>query len=388
MNRTIARSYRRLGPVALLVALTFALAACSSGSASSSGSSSSAGSAQSDAPTATAMAQAAAQAVAAISKRPTELSIGSKVTKPVPAGKTIATINCGSDACTIIDNLMKSAAATIGWKTVEIQTDGTAQQIGNAWQQAIQAHVSGIVEAGVSRSEIETYIQQARAAGIAVVLDAVTDPAGNGVLSVVQDGASSVVQGTDLGEWVADDAYKSGDPNASVLYVTIPDFKVLSYITNGWTASIKKYCPTCQVQTLNIGLSSLQQATALVTSKLSSDPSIKYVVFSVENIFDSVPPALKATGHNVKIVGATPGNVSLTQLRSGQITAVSAFPAYEEAYGAMDVFVRYFAGVMSTEPPAKYTIPSWMLTSANAPAQNVFPIVADLVGQYETAWGK
>ena len=283
---------------------------------------------------------------------------------------------------------MKQAAAVLSWKTLEIPTDGTAQQIGNAWQEAIQKHVSGIVESGVTRAQVETYIQRAKAAGIAVVLDATTDPPGNGVLAVVQDGTSQVDQGTNLGAWVANDAYKTGNPDAQILYVTVPDFKVLSYIGDGWAASIKKYCPTCKVQDLNVGLSSLQQATSLISAKLSSNPGIKYVVFSAENIFDSVPPALKAAGFTGKVVGGVPSNVTLTQLRAGQVTAVTAFPEYEEGYATLDVFARYFAGVISTEPPAKYTIPAWILTSANVPKQNVFPIVANVVQQYETAWGK
>ena len=319
------------------------------------------------------LATAAAQAVTAITSRPTQLSVGAKITKPVPGGKTIATINCGTDACTNLDDLMKTAAAALGWKTLEIQTDGSAEQIDDAWQEAIQKHVSGIVESGITRAQVETYIQQAKADGIAVVLDASTDPAGNGVLAVIQNGTSQVDQGSNLGKWVADDAYKSDDPDASILFVNLPDFKVLSDIGDGWAASIQKYCPTCKVQDLNIGLSSLQQATELVTAKLRSSPDIKYVVFSAENIFDSVPPALKATGINVKVVGAIPSNVSLTQLRSGEVAAVTAFPEYEEGYATLDVFARYFPA--SCPPTAGHVpIPAWMLTSANVPSTDDFPL--------------
>jgi len=378
------RVYRRIAPAALAATLALGIAACSSGGSSSAGSGGSAKSASST----SGPAKAAAQAVAALTQRPTTLSIGPKVTKPIPTGKVLATINCGTDACTNMDGIIKTAAATLGWTTLEIQTDGTAQQINNAWQEAIQKHVSGIVDVGTSRSQVETYIQQAKAAGIAVVIDSTTDSAGNGVLASIQSGATTGVQGTDLGAWVANDAYKSGNPDASILFVNVPDFQVLSSTASNWATSIKKYCPDCKVQDLNIGLSSLQQATSTIESKLRSDPSIKYVVSTVQNVFDSVPPALKAAGINVKVVGAVPSNVTLTQLRSGEVTAVTAFAAYEQSYAILDVFVRYYAGVISTAPPAPYKFESWVLTKANAPSTNLFPIVANLAQQYETAWGK
>ena len=67
---------------------------------------------------------------------------------------------------------------------------------------------------------------------------------------------------------------------------------------------------------------------------------------------------------------------------------MTAFAAYEQSYAILDVFVRYYAGVISTAPPAPYKFESWVLTKANAPSTNLFPIVANLAQQYETAWGK
>ncbi|WP_344417841.1 sugar ABC transporter substrate-binding protein [Pseudonocardia ailaonensis] len=337
-----------------------------------------------------ALATTAKAAADKLLTRPTELKLGQKISKPIPTDKKLVTVNCGFEACTILDGLTGDAAKSLGWAVEEIQTDGSAQQISNAWQQAIRGGASAIVQAGAVRSQIEPYIKQAQQAGIQVILTATDEAAGNGVLAVLQDKQQSAVQGTYAGIWVANDALQTNQPSADTVYVNIPDFTILPPIEAAYKQSLLQYCPGCKVDELNIGISTIQQAPDLVVSYLRSHPSVKYVVFSARNIFDAVPPAMKAAGlTSVKTADSgAPGSTSLNQLRSGLTSMNVAYPVYNLAYATVDVLARHFAGVSDSEPPAPYEIPGWALTKDNAPSDNVFPIVANTVAQYKALWGK
>jgi hypothetical protein len=324
--------------------------------------------------------------VAQLETRPATVpSIGPKITKSIPAGKTIDTINCGQTACTIAGQIIAQAAKTLGWTDKDIATDGTPQTIDAAWQQVIDDKVNYAVDEGIPTAEIQTYITKAKANGTVVVGEGLAEGPGPNLVASIEDGISTAPIGTAMAAWVANDATLSKETTAGAVYVTIPDFPVLAPIGAQFEASMKTYCSTCSVSELDIGLTDIPNAGTLVISYLRAHANVKYVVFAGLNAFDAVSPAIRSAGLDVKIIGSTPSATSLTQLRAGTIDAAIAYPQYEASYAIVDVFARIAAGVASA-PVYKPTL--WLLTKQNCPTADVFPLVPNVASQYDAVWGK
>lgn len=367
--------------VAGFVVLVAAVSGCSSSGHTTS--STSAAATHSSAPAGT---SALASMVTQLETRPATVpSIGPKITKPIPSGKTIDTINCGQTACTIAGEIIAQAAKTLGWTAEDIPTDGTPQTIDAAWQKVIDDKVNYAVDEGIPTSEIQTYITKAKANGTIVVGEGLAEGPGPNLVASIEDGISTAPIGTAMAAWVANDATQSKETTAGAVYVTIPDFPVLAPIGAQFEASMKTYCPTCSVSELDIGLTNIPNAGPLVISYLRAHANVKYVVFAGLNAFDAVSPAIRSAGLDVKIIGSTPSATSLTQLRAGTIDAAIAYPQYEASYAIVDVFARIAAGVASA-PTYKPSL--WLLTKENCPTANVFPLIPNVASQYDAVWGK
>ena len=57
--------------------------------------------------------------------------------KPVPTGKKVVFISCGVQACEIQGNIIKQGAADLGWTASTIGTDGSPEQLQNAFETAL-----------------------------------------------------------------------------------------------------------------------------------------------------------------------------------------------------------------------------------------------------------
>jgi hypothetical protein len=382
-NQMIQRIRRSHGlALAAAMVVLASVAACSSSSTSSPASGAS--------PASTSAAGADVAALAQhLTTRPTTIpSLGKPIGKPIPAGKTVYTVDCGLPACILESQLVGDAAKSLGWTWKDLKTDGTPQQLSGAWQQVISDKVNFAVAEGSPMSEIGPYVHKAAANGTVVISLTTTDPPGNGLAASISNGESLRPLGNALAIWAANEAKSSGQSKAGAVYVNIPDFPVLQPEGAQFQASLSHYCPGCTGSELNVGLSNLQNAPDLVISYLRAHPNVKYIAFSAINAFDAVPPAIKAAGLHVQIAGTTPDATSLDQLRSGMIQAVVPLPQYEAAYAAVDVMARYAAGVQSTNPPAPYVSAVWLNTKSNVPAGNVYPVVANVASEYAKIWGK
>jgi ribose transport system substrate-binding protein len=387
-RRRFSLTLRRAGVLlAVLAALT--LAACSSSSSSGSGTaSSSSGSASGSGLSAADQAGLAkAQAfVATAVQRPTTITDTVKVTKPVPAGLTIDFIPCGSPECTLEGNIVKKAAASVGWNTVILSNDGTPQGDKAAFAQAVRNKAAAVLYTAIPASTFASELPALKANGTFLSTCCVTDAVGpsTGIGYVIDDPAEVGPVGGAQAAWVAADSKDKADS----VFVNIPAFSILAsqatYYKNGMAA----YCPTCKVDQLDIALANLSSAPGTIVSYLRAHPSVNYVIASTDAVTIGLPAALKAAGlSNVKIVGqgATPNNIQY--LHSGQEAADVAFPYYEVMYAMVNAAIQNKAGMPVT---ASVAPPKWLLIPANAPetTSQVFPVVASYQSQYQALWGK
>ncbi len=397
VRRRRSRPLRRAAALVAVAAALLLAAACSSGGSSSSTASSS-GASSSGTGTASAAAtsggglSAADQAglakaealVAKQSVRPTTITDTTAVTKAIPKGLTIDFIPCGSPECTLEGDIVKQAAATVGWNTVILPNDGSATGDKDAFTQAVRNKAAAILYTAIPASVFASLLPQIKAEGIFISTCCVTDAVGPSTgIGYLIDGPSQVgpVGGTQAA-WVAANSKDTADS----LFVNIPAFAILASQETYYQNGMASYCPTCKVNTLNIALANLSSAPTTIVSYLRANPSVKYVVASTDGITIGLPAAIKAAGlTGVQIVGqgATPTNIQY--LHSGQESADVAFPYYEVMYAMTNAAIQEKAGMTVAPSVAP---PSWLLTPQNAPTTSaqVFPVVTTYKSQYAALW--
>jgi ribose transport system substrate-binding protein len=387
-RRRFSLRLRRAG-VLLAVAAALSLAACSSSSSSGSGTASSTSSSASGSGLSAADQSGLAKAQAIVAsevQQPTTITDTVKVTKPIPAGLTVDFIPCGSVECTLEGNIVKQAAAAVGWNTVILSNDGTPQGDKAAFGQAVRNKAAAVLYTAIPASTFASYLPALKANGTFISACCVTDPVGPSTgIGYVIDGPAQVgpVGGTQAA-WIAVDS----KDKANSVFVNIPAFAILASQATYFKAGMAAYCPTCGASEIDIALANIASAPATIVSYLRAHPSVNYVVASTDGITIGLPEAIKAAGlSNVKIVGqgATPTNIEY--LHSGQQAADVAFPYYEVMYAMFNAAVQDKAGMPVA---ASVAPPKWLLIPANAPqtTATVFPVVEGYKTQYEALWGK
>jgi ribose transport system substrate-binding protein len=385
---------RRLAASAVGLAVAVLVAACgSSGSASSASSASGGSSASSASSSSGGSLSAADQAGLAKAQafltqaetRPTQITSTVKIAKPVPKGKTVYFITCGSSPeCTQEGPIVQQADNLLGWKTVILNNDGSPQQWKSDFNQVVAAKPAAVLYSAIPQSTFASEVPALKANGTFIAGCCVTDVAGSATgIGYANDVPSQV--GPVGGAQAAFVAADSKD-TANSLIVNLPSLPILSTGVADYKAGMATYCPSCSVSDLDIALANIATAPATITSYLRSHPSINYVVAATDGLTIGLPAALKQAGlSNVKIVGqgATPTN--LQYLHSGEQAVDVAFPYYEALWAMVTAAAQNEAGVPVTPSVAP---PLWVLTPANAPnTSQAFPVVLNYKSQYEALWG-
>ena len=84
--------------------------------------------------------------------------------------------------CEAEADIVKEATDILGWEVTKLSTDGSPQQVQNAWEQVVREKPDGVMYTGTPRSQIEQYITQAAANGTAIAACCITDKPENGII--------------------------------------------------------------------------------------------------------------------------------------------------------------------------------------------------------------
>ena len=317
-------------------------------------------------------------------KRPTQIPNSTPIDKPIPKGKKITFIACGTPSCNLEAAIIKKAADKLGWTFSQIATDGTPEKTKAAWDQIVREKPDGVIYSATPRAGFEAELQQAKKLGIHVTACCTTDPPGNGLDFVI----GQPTQSTGVGEAMASWVITTSKGKANSVYVDLSAFPILAELFKGYSQGMDTLCAACKYDRLDIPITALgKDVTERIVGYLRSHPDTKYVALSVDGALGiGLPAALKAAGLNdIKVVGEGPDTTTLQYISSGQQQASVAFPYWEEMYAQVDALARIFAGV---PPEAKTTVPTWVLTKDNLPTdKEIFPVVADMEEQYYKLWG-
>jgi ABC-type sugar transport system substrate-binding protein len=371
-------SRRHLGVAAVGAALAFAVAACGSSSDSSS-SNAAAGEAGSSSTVTKAQAVMAEGA-----KRPSDITVTAPIDKPIPSGKKLVFVSCGTSSCQLQGSIIEKAAAHLGWTTKTIATDGSPTQVQDGFTTALRTGADAVIINAVTRDAVAKQLAQAKAKGVAYVGCCSTDQVGDGYLY----NTSTPDQNAQIGKYLSAAIVADAKGKANTLYVDIPAFTILGSLGEALKKDYQTYCPSCGFSKIDVPLPQLASAPNLIVSYLRSHPDVNYVALSVTDALGTgLPAALKAAGlTKVKIVGQGADPTAYQELAQGQILALVPFDYFSVDYQMVDALARHFAGV-----PIEQTPPSrWLLTKDNLPSDytKLFPAVPDYESKFLKLWGK
>jgi ABC-type sugar transport system substrate-binding protein len=319
--------------------------------------------------------------------RPTSIGLTAAIEKDVPAGKKVVFISCGVEACEIQGDIIKQGAADLGWTAETIGTDGSPEQLQNAFETALRQGADAVILNAVNRASVAAQIQKAEQQGVAFVTCCSIESEGDGILRNVGGKENSAKIGEKLAAKIVADS--NGDANT--LFVNISAFQILEALAGQLESSYKQFCPDCGYATVDIPVTSLgKDAPDRIVSYLRSHPDVNYVVLSVSNALGAgLPAALKAAGlsDRVKLVGQSADTLTFQDMQAGNIESVVPFDYYSVDYLMLDALARHFAGV----PVEQAQPPTWIVTPDNMPAQateGLFPVVESYRDEFKALWGK
>ena len=155
--------------------------------------------------------------------RPTTLGTLPPIGKPVPTGKKVAFISCGVEACEIQGNIIKQGAADLGWTASTIATDGSPEQLQNAFKTALRQGADAVILNAVNRAAVAKQIEEANAKGVPFVTCCSVEAEGGGILRNVGGTANSA----QIGEKLAAEIVADSNGKANTLFVNISAFQIL-----------------------------------------------------------------------------------------------------------------------------------------------------------------
>ena len=276
--------------------------------------------------------------------RPTSIGLTTPIGKPVPTGKKVAFISCGVEACEIQGDIIKQGAADLGWTASTIGTDGSPEQLQNAFQTALRQGADAVILNAVTRSVIAKPLEQAEKQGVPFVTLSSVEKTGDGILANIADTRNS----GRIGEILAAKIVSDSKGDANTLYVNISAFQILRALGDQFKSSYQKYCPECEYGSIDIPVTSLgRDAPDRIVSYLRSHPEVNHVVLSVSNALGAgLPAALRAAGlaDKVKLVGQSGDSQTFQDLQAGNIKAVVPYDYYTVDYLMLDALARHFAG--------------------------------------------
>ena len=283
--------------------------------------------------------------------------------------------------------MIKQATDLLGWNLKVLSTDGSPQQVQNAWEQIVREKPDGVIYTATPRSQIDQYITQASANGTKIAACCIVEPATNGIVWTTSTPDQAAALAKVMAAWPIVDAAKTGNMKPGAVYLNVPDFSILTSAGESVKKTYNELCPGCEYNQLDIGLANLNGAPDQVVSFLRAHPDTKYIIQSTDSVFLGVPAALKAAGLNdIKIFGEGPTSAVQANVASGVQAGTMAFAFYEIMFAAVDAIARAEAGAPQVP---NFNPPNWILAKDNIPSANeYFPVVPDALDQFKALWGK
>jgi ribose transport system substrate-binding protein len=344
--------------VARAAVLALALAACGGTAATSSSPPASGGSGSSASADPLASARAQVQLLAS---QPSGSDIGvTAALTTKPTGKRVVYMQCAIPVCVAVGDLMQHAAQALGITYSRVNTGSSAEDTVKAWTQVASNPPDGVLATGAPTVLYSAQLQQLAAAHVPVVIWAMTEGVGNGIVANLEDSSFFSNAAKLMADWLAVNAGGS----AKVLYVDAPEFLVAAPMKATFKTELTASCSSCTVDSIDVKIADVgTQVPSRVVSYLQQHPDVKWVVPAAGDFAIGVPAALQQAGiTGVQVVSQSGSPVNYGYIKDGSQAVDVGHPLGMLSYRAIDALARAMTG----QPIPTYTpIPRWYITKDN-----------------------
>jgi len=391
--------------LAVLAALILGAAACSSSSSSKSTSATTAAGGTATTASAGTTATtvdplAAAEASTTQAEKGTYRDVD-PTSRPAVKGKHIVVISAGeaSISSQVPSDAAVAAAKAIGWQVDLYDAKLNPANWAPLVRQAIAAHADGIVLDAIDCDQVQQPLEEAKAAGIAVVpiyaFDCTDAHAGNeptGLFSANINYGPKMEANVDAftESYGADQAnyiIAASHNTAKIIAIQDPEFTVLYYTLKGFADTIAASGGSKVVDTLNVTSSDLLggKVPAEIEAELLRHPEatwIKSPYTYITTLGISAALAGKAPG-SINVMGGEGFQPELDLIRKGVVTAVNAISSEWTGWAAVDTMNSVF----SHQKPVDSGIGWQIADKDHIPASGPLVPTVDFKSEYMKAWG-
>ncbi len=385
----------RIGAVLMLSGLL--LAACSSsnspGSASSSTTTPSSGS--------SAVALKAAIAATNAGYQGTSTDVD-PTSRPAAKDKTIVIISAGqgADSNSVPSNGALQAAQAIGWHASIYDAQLNPSKYAGLVDQAIAAHVNGIILDAIDCSTVKGPLEQAKKAGIAVTamyaFDCNDPHSGGGTTTLFGGVTNYGAKNANLDKFTesygsdqADYIIAKSDNKAKIIVVQDPEFTVLYYTALGFDNTIAASHGSQVIATLDITQEDLVdgQVVPIIQAELARYPQATWIKspFTYATTLGIVP-ALGTNPNHVSVMGGEGFHDELDDIRNGKIVATNAISSNWTGWAAVDTLNSIFNHTKPVDSGIGWTLVDATHNLPSDPTADYQPAI-NYQAEYKKAWG-
>jgi ribose transport system substrate-binding protein len=330
---------------------------------------------------------AAVSALKKLEVRPTHIQITKPVGKPIPTGKTIDWVVCGSPLCTVLTPPLEAAAKTLGWTVDAIPGGLSPETVLDAWNQAVQNHPDAVTGSGFPAVVFQSAVAQLKAANVPVVNGFTTDKAGNGVDAEM---ISLPSEYENQGKAMAAFTLGADGKSTNALFVYGSTFEADELLKAGYQAEQKKLCPSCGFSALNVPETDVGTTLpSVITAYLASHPKINFLVLGEGSFEAGIPQALATAGltSKIKVIAQYPTQGSVQDLKAGKIAGLVTVEQSDAMWLYVDALARIYTG--ESPVPSEATSPVWVVTPKTAnQLTSPYYVVTNYQSQFKKLWGK
>jgi len=364
---------------AIAMSLSLATAACGSDSSDGDAKTSSSGSADVD---------AAKAAIADYTGKPSAFPVDVPLSKPLPAGTTIAYLGPNTPTTAAGAESAKAAAEVLGADLEVVNAGQTATTAQAAAATVLAMEPDAVIVGGFPPSFFGKSLQELSDAGIKVISNATaedTEPYG---VDFNYRGADAFeLVGSLMADWVI--ANNGGGQQTAFYGLPALDFS--KAVQKGYQDELKKNCPSCSVRNVDIDIATLgTTASQKVVSDLQANPDTDVAVFMIADIATGLPAALKAAGiSGISTIGYGTSPQTLQYIKDGEMTAGLALDVPTTNWTMMDIAARMIVGDELTQLEVDGAAPTQFVTKddlADADVSKGYVAYPDYVSSFTELW--
>lgn len=305
----------------------------------------------------------------------------------IPKGKSVAFLGCGTAQCEEYYPPIKEGAEALGWTSKMYQGSIEPNKQVKFLEEITRSKPDVFIACCVAPSIAKPFFHEMKENGTILVMCCTAEEGTEDLTKLLSTPEDKFIAGENVANWML--SQKGEELNT--VYVNTKDFEVAEQYYEGFKGQIKKMCPECGVDEIDVAVEEIGKPSLATTvvSYLRAHPEVNYVGGLFGPILIGVPAAMKAAGLEIPLAATASGELSLAAVGTGKEgwMAVQNF-GIEFGLQGLNIAVR----TMLNEPLGEETLTPEVLVTANNASQVLSksgnaPVISNALEQYEKLWG-